>query len=194
MTRAVIFDYGGVIIRNVPDEFVKGEIRDWSEEKEKKYLIDLGRADRGEVNDEEAKILFDGYFGPGSWDRVSTGELKSVARPDRGIISLIKNLHRNYKVGLLSNNVNYWSDMAKAQEYLQFFDAVVFSDDVGIDKPQKEIYELIAAKLEVDLKDCVFIDDTLANVIGAEAAGMVGIKYEGFEKLAKRLEELKVRF
>ena len=38
--------------------------------------------------------------------------------------------------------------------------------------------------------ECVFIDDNAANVAGAEAVGIRGIRFEGEGQLRKKLEEL----
>ena len=57
---------------------------------------------------------------------------------------------------------------------MQIFDATVISGDVGLHKPQPEIYELGAERIGVAAGDCVFVDDLRENIAGAEAVGMTG--------------------
>ena len=51
----------------------------------------------------------------------------------------------------------------------------MISGDVGLHKPQPEIYELGAERIGVPPAACVFVDDLRENVAGAEAVGMTAI-------------------
>lgn len=53
---------------------------------------------------------------------------------------------------------------------------VVISREVGLAKPQREIFELAAGLAGVDVKDCVFVGDRLdSDAQAAAAAGMAGV-------------------
>ncbi len=71
------------------------------------------------------------------------------------------------------------------------FDAVVFSGDVGVAKPDVAVYHLTADRLGVVPSACVFVDDSVANVAGAVSAGMVGVRHVSVEET---LAELRVLF
>ncbi len=58
-----------------------------------------------------------------------------------------------------------------------FVDVVVLSGDVGLAKPDRRIYELVAQRIGLDPGECVFVDDLVGNVRGAAAAGMVGVHH-----------------
>lgn len=58
-----------------------------------------------------------------------------------------------------------------------FVDDVVLSGDVGMAKPDPRIYALVAARIGLAPGECVFVDDLVANVRGAAAAGMVGVHH-----------------
>ncbi|PTR31651.1 HAD superfamily hydrolase (TIGR01509 family) [Rhodococcus sp. OK519] len=58
-----------------------------------------------------------------------------------------------------------------------FVDVVVVSGDVGMAKPDRRIYELTAERLGLAPGECIFVDDLIANVRGAVAAGMVGVHH-----------------
>jgi HAD superfamily hydrolase (TIGR01509 family) len=59
----------------------------------------------------------------------------------------------------------------------RLFDVLVFSGDVGVAKPDVEIYRLTAARLGLAPGECVFVDDLAVNVRGAVAAGLVGVHH-----------------
>ncbi len=49
---------------------------------------------------------------------------------------------------------------------VDLFDETVISGDVGLHKPQPEIYLLACERLGVEPGDCVFVDDLRENVTG----------------------------
>ena len=75
-------------------------------------------------------------------------------------------------------------------EWDGLFDAVVLSGLAGVRKPQREAYELVAARLGVAPGRCVFVDDVRANVRGAVAAGMTGVHHSSAATTAEELAVL----
>jgi epoxide hydrolase-like predicted phosphatase len=72
----------------------------------------------------------------------------------------------------------------------ELFDTVVISAEVGLHKPQPEIYTLAAERLGVEPQACVFVDDLKENCEGAEAVGMTAIRHRSAPETIARLEEL----
>jgi putative hydrolase of the HAD superfamily len=70
------------------------------------------------------------------------------------------------------------------------FDAVVLSDECGIRKPDRAIYQLTLDRLSVTAASCVFADDTEANLATAEAMGMTVIHALDEHETAARLRGL----
>ncbi len=93
------------------------------------------------------------------------------------------------KTGLLSNS---WGnrDSYRFDHFDTLFDAVVISGEVGLRKPDPEIYALAARELGVPPEQCVFVDDIAANVRGAVAAGMVGVHHTVTDTTLDELETL----
>ena len=56
--------------------------------------------------------------------------------------------------------------------FLDSFDGIVVSGREGVLKPDRAIYDLLCRRHGLDAADCLFIDDSAANVVAAEAAGM----------------------
>ncbi|WP_033293832.1 HAD-IA family hydrolase [Amycolatopsis jejuensis] len=76
-------------------------------------------------------------------------------------------------------------------ELSQYFDALVFSGEVGVAKPNRGIYLVAAERLGLAAPSCVFVDDAERNVRGAVAAGMVGVHHRS---VAGTLDELVALF
>lgn len=82
---------------------------------------------------------------------------------------------RGIRTALLSNAPGTTPATKRSLE--QFFDALVFSGEVGVAKPAREVYLLTAGLLDLPVEHCVFVDDSAHNVHGAVAAGMSGVHH-----------------
>jgi FMN phosphatase YigB (HAD superfamily) len=96
---------------------------------------------------------------------------------------------RGIRTALLSNAEGASAETKRALK--RYFDALVFSGEVGVAKPDEEVYRLTADLLKVPLEACVFVDDAARNVRGAVATGMVGVHHTSVEAT---LAELSVLF
>jgi 2-haloacid dehalogenase len=71
--------------------------------------------------------------------------------------------------------------------FLDSFDGIVVSGRERLLKPDAAIYVLFLDRHGVAAADCIFIDDSAANVAGAEAVGMHGHHFVGAGGLAREL-------
>ena len=112
----------------------------------------------------------------------TTDEIEEIMRADHvrnePLVAYVRSLHPQYKVGLLSNvGRGVMSQLFSSEEQRELFDVVVLSSDVGMVKPQPEIYQLVAKQLGVSSEECLMIDDLAVNIDGAEAVGMKGVVF-----------------
>jgi putative hydrolase of the HAD superfamily len=91
------------------------------------------------------------------------------------------------RTGLLSNS---WGNRYPRDLWDGMFDAIVISGEVGLRKPEPEIYRYAAGQLNLPPEECVFVDDLKHNVAGAQAIGMTGIHHTSYEDTRKELERL----
>ncbi|ANZ37895.1 haloacid dehalogenase [Lentzea guizhouensis] len=103
------------------------------------------------------------------------------------LTALRKAKQQGFKTALLSNADGWWSPPA---HWHGLFDAAVVSGEVGLAKPDVQIYLLTAAKLDLQPAECVFVDDLAVNVRGAAAAGMVGVHHRSTRSTLEELEIL----
>ena len=86
---------------------------------------------------------------------------------------------------------NSWSTNHYDRDLLaEIFDAVVISGEVGLHKPEPEIYLRAAEEAGVEPVDCVFVDDLRENCEGAEAVGMTAIRHRDAAETIPKLAEL----
>ena len=83
-----------------------------------------------------------------------------------------------YKTGLISNVGHDWLNKLLVDiKQTDLFDEIVLSSDVGTVKPDPRIFEIMADRLGLLESECVMVDDMLANIDGAERAGLHGIVF-----------------
>jgi 2-haloacid dehalogenase len=97
--------------------------------------------------------------------------------------------------GIRTFALSNWSrrtfDIARHRfAFLDTFEGVVISGDVGITKPDPAIYRLLLERHALVPAGTVFIDDREANVAAAERAGMVGVTFSDAVRLRRDLVAL----
>jgi len=111
---------------------------------------------------------------------------------DEGVVSVVRKLRSlGYKTAICSNN--FPARINGLQErfgFLDDFDVVVLSYEVGECKPSRRIFEELVRKSDVGARTIVFADDNQENVSGAKEVGITTFLYEGFEKYLDQLKSL----
>lgn len=192
MNRAVIFDWGGVLMRTM-------DIRPRMAWELRLHLPPGG--------------LTDAVFGTKAWDQaqlgkasaddvwaevadrlgISENDLPALRRDfwagdrlDEELVGLIRELRRaDVRIGLLSNHLPELRHRLSDLEPL--LDAVVISGEEGVMKPDPAIYRIALERLGVAPEEAVFIDDWKPNVEAAQQLGMVGMHFRGTVHLRRAL-------
>ncbi len=84
------------------------------------------------------------------------------------------------------------SYMRDRMGYDELLDRSFYSCEVGAAKPDEEFFHRVAADLEVELRELVFVDDTLENIHAARACGLPAVLWhhrDGVDTLRDRLAE-----
>jgi putative hydrolase of the HAD superfamily len=95
-------------------------------------------------------------------------------------------------LALLSNAPVSFARVAEQQEWTKHFQRLVYSGDLGIAKPDPEIWVALARELDAAPGDCVLLDDRQVNVDAALAAGMGAVQWRGADSARASLVELGV--
>jgi len=100
------------------------------------------------------------------------------------IIDMLSSLKaEGYKIGLISNCSPEEVGGLQDCELYTYFDAIVLSCDVGMEKPDTEIYDYCLSLLGEKASDCYFVGDGGSGELsGAERAGMIPLRALWFIK------------
>lgn len=187
--EAVIFDFGGVLVRMVDDRPRKKLAEELG--------VPLSRLDDLVFFSKSAQEASVGNITVSEhWNIV--GDALGIQREDMPaflerywsaddvnwkLLDEISQLRQNYKIGLLSNA---WDDlrqtMHKRWNMDAYFDELIISAEVKLMKPDPRIFHLAVERLKCKPGEVIFIDDILVNVEAARREGLLAIQYVDTER------------
>lgn len=107
------------------------------------------------------------------------------------LLEFIKELKATYKIGLLSNIGNNWvREEFLSSDEQTLFDEMIFSFEVGMNKPDPRIYMLACERLRVGPHEAIMVDDQQQYIAAAKAEGMEGLVYNNFSQFKTELEPI----
>ena len=97
-----------------------------------------------------------------------------------GITELLSQAKGNsISVWCLSNDVGRWSDKLRKNLGIdKFLNGSIISGDVGVRKPDKEIYEILIHSSGYKIEDILFVDDREKNVIASREVGIETVMFD----------------
>lgn len=183
--KAIIFDCFGVLYLDVKQSLLNTVSREQAEQ-----LADVFMQNNyGMMNREEYVKTVAGISGmtPKEFEEFTAFE----HRLNTVLVDKIRELKKEYKIGLLSNIGRGWiNEFFDAHQIHELFDEVVLSGEEGIAKPSPRIFELMASRLNCEPEECVMIDDIEANCGGANVAGMRSIHFQSNRQCLHDLDKL----
>lgn len=82
-------------------------------------------------------------------------------------IELINEIKKHAKVGMITNGTSQRQMQKIVNTHLDnYFETIVISDEVGISKPDKRIFDLALNKLDIQPKNAIFVGDNIEKDIG----------------------------
>ncbi|HEU5060625.1 MAG TPA: HAD family phosphatase [Kofleriaceae bacterium] len=194
MTRAVVFDLGGVLIdwnprhlyrKLLPDdasvEAFLAEVctADWN------YQQDAGRAVADAVAEVSARHPERAELIAAYYERFE----EMLGGPIEESVAVVAELAA---AGVPLYALTNWSretfPIARRRfDFLQRFRGIVVSGEERAAKPDPRIYQILLERYRLDPASCLFIDDVARNAEGARAAGMQAIVYTSPGQLRREL-------
>jgi epoxide hydrolase-like predicted phosphatase len=193
--KAVIFDWGGVLIEDPAPGLVQycAQILNVPKEKYEKAYRQLSK-------NFQKNLISENTF----WEKISselkvhkpkvsslwTDAFKAAYVPRKEMFTLAAELKgKGYKTAVLSN-----TEIPTMQYFYQLrydmFDVTVFSCVEGTIKPERKIFEIALTKLDCIPEQSVFIDDNPEFVKAAGKYGLYAILFENIEKIKNKITEL----
>jgi putative hydrolase of the HAD superfamily len=194
--RGLLVDFGGVLTSNVFDSFrvfcreegIDPESVRTLFREDPRALRLVRRLEVGEIEEEEFSTSFGALLGiEDSADLVN--RIFGGIEPDETMVEAVKKARTaGIRTGLLSNSMG--TGRYDRAAFPELFDGVVISGEVGLHKPQPEIFRLGCERIGLPPEECVFVDDLRENCDGAEAVGMTAILHRGADTTIPALERL----
>ena len=97
---------------------------------------------------------------------------------------------RGIKVGVLSNTIQEHALILQKEGVYKGFNPVILSCQVGMRKPNADIYQKAAKLANTSPSNCLLIDDMSENVEGAQTAGFQALLYRNVEELRLELHRM----
>ncbi|MGB9374093.1 MAG: HAD family phosphatase [Jiangellales bacterium] len=204
--RGLVVDWGGVLTEDVRvaiamwaqsegigTQTMRSAFRRWlgPAEAEREMVNPVHLLERGEIEVAEFEHYLAGEMRDAGHPIVAEGLLRrmfSYFTHAPAMTSLVWRAHESgISTALLSNS---WGNSYPAQVWDGMFDTVVISGEVGMRKPEPEIYTHTCSRLGLAPEQCVFVDDLAHNVEAAAALGMHGVHHVAYESTAAELSVL----
>jgi len=199
--RHVVFDIGRVLLHYDPELAYLETIPDAAERQWFLENICTGawniEQDRGRSWQDAEALLINDH--PERSDHIKTFRQNwnlMVPHAYEDSVAILRGLIAQGNDGTMLTN--FASDtLREAQARFPFLTesrGVTVSGDIRMLKPDREIYEHHVASFDLDPAATLFIDDSIANVEGAKAAGWQAVHFTGAPKLADDLKALGLSF
>jgi epoxide hydrolase-like predicted phosphatase len=193
--RAVIFDFGGVLMRT--HDYAgrrKWEARLGLEKGGLEAIVFgsdvstqgmLGEAPMEAAWQHVADAL---HVGPAELEELQR-DFWSGDRIDQELVDFLAGLRPRYKTGLLSNAWDNARRLFREFGLDRAFDVMVISAEERLAKPDARIYHIALDRLGVRPEEAVFVDDMAANVAAAQSIGLRGIQFQSTEQTIRQVQD-----
>lgn len=151
--------------------------------------------ERGELTEDETLAGF-ASVDPDIKDelRVAFSSVEGMLTMRDYAIPLVKSLKdAGYNVYYLSNySKKAYDECGESLAFMPYMDDGIVSFRVGKTKPDPTMYRQFLDELDLAAEECVFVDDTPANVAAARELGFAGIEFQSYDGLIAALADLGV--
>jgi putative hydrolase of the HAD superfamily len=202
MIEAVIWDFGGVITTSPFEAFARFET-------ERGLPADIIRRtnaanhwENAWAKFERAEIDLDAFDSAFASESLALGAevrgkdvlplLSGDLRPE--MVEALRRVKAKFKTGCITNNLPANAIGSKSgrslyvAEVMALFDHIIESAKIGLRKPDPRIYATMIEALQVDPRNCVYLDDLGVNLKPAREMGMTTIKVLNAEQAIGELE------
>jgi 2-haloacid dehalogenase len=192
--EAVAFDLGGVLIDWSASYLYRSLLPD--DASVAAFLEEVGFIDWNTAldagRDWDEAVVWLGTRHPGRRDLIEAFRDRweeTLGGPIEPTVEILEELRASrVRTFALSNWSRRTFDLAASRfQFLEGFEAVVISGDVGATKPDPRIYRELLERGHLRPESTVFIDDSPPNVASAISLGLVGVLYVTPELLRRDL-------
>ncbi|HLC92372.1 MAG TPA: HAD-IA family hydrolase [archaeon] len=122
------------------------------------------------------------------------GEYERRFPRNEELYTICAGLSKKYALYCISNSNFLQGKAMRKQKLYSPFREVFLSHETGKIKPFPDAYLNFLEKTGLKANECIYVDDSLRNVLPAMALGFAGIKFENNEQLKAKFKELGISF
>ena len=179
MINTIIFDFGDVFINLDKQATINGlkklGLSDWND--------DLGQLnvqfEKGQISRENFLLGIQKHIPNASIDEILAAWNAVLLDFPLYRLEFVQKLSKNYRLFLLSNTDSIHIDTFEQEngvsfysDFYQCFERVYFSYEMGMRKPDAEIYNYLIKKYDLSEKRTLFVDDKKENTDAAQLLGL----------------------
>ncbi len=187
--KILLLDMYGVIIKESKGYFIPYTYEHFPESEYDK-ITKVFRQDKCFTKAQLGQITSDEFLSMLGYENTEESMqdyLKNYLTLDEQFVPFAERYSEKYDFYLLSNDVSEWSEfLTEYHQINSYFCDKIVSGDVGMKKPDKDIFLLTIERLNCRPEDCIFVDNSVKNLLVAEEVGMQtvlfnrdGEEYEG---------------
>lgn len=180
MITTILFDFGDIFI-NLDKEGSKEAFEKLGLFGSNTELIEKNELfEKGEISESEFLNTFLKYISNGSIEEIKAAWNVVIGEFPLYRLEFLQMLSQKYRLFLLTNtdtiHISFFEETVGMSFYTDFyrcFEKVFYSYEMGMRKPQPEIYKTILNQYELNPKNVLFVDDKKDNT---DAASKLGIQ------------------
>jgi 2-haloacid dehalogenase len=193
--KAIVFDYGGVLLdwdpRNLYRRYfpnnpealehflAETNFMEWNAQQDKGRSLKEGIALLANQHPQHAHLI---YAFHDHWEETILGPIPET-------VEILKRLkQKGYPLYGLSNwSAETFQITRKKFDFFDIFDDMVISGEVNMIKPEPEIFNLLLKKIGLPASECLLIDDSDKNISAAQKIGFQTIHFKSASQLRSEL-------
>jgi len=196
--KGIIFDLGGVLVDDLEPACLGNASKNLKVSFDKlKRIIqnEVSPLQRGEENSIQfwqriCKKLYVRCPSDNILSSLWEEPYRESVKVKKDMLDLVKRLRGKYKLAILSNTIIEHAAVNRKRKLLGYFNVVLFSNEVGMRKPERRFFELAAERLGISFNNLVFVDNDIQLVRAARKYGLSAILFKSSEQLEKSFNRL----
>lgn len=179
MINAIIFDFGDIFI-DLDKEGTKNEFKKLGLDSFNDELMEMNNLfERGKISELQFIESFQKYIPKASIDEIRKAWNTIIGNFPLYRLEFLQMLTGKYRLFLLTNtdaiHIDHFEHkygLSFTRDFYQCFEKVHYSYEMGMRKPEKEIYNHLLQYHDLSAKRTLFIDDKKENTDAAESLGI----------------------
>ena len=124
------------------------------------------------------------------WQKLLATDLSAFDNPRTEMLNYVKDLGaRGIPLGILSNMPEDVGEFWESRwDGMECFTWKIWSGDIGMIKPEKEIFQYLLNTIGRNPDEVLFVDDIEANILSAKALGIGGVVFSSVHQVQNEIE------